>query len=134
MDTPAVTTPATEGTDALARFAHRVATRDEPVPPPPHGYDQDSLEAHIARALRAAHPAMRARRALTHARVCYALMLQPRLITRDLAAAAFTTRLTVYNAFPELRQLGLAADEYQGGRRYHFLTRAGEDWLLEVTR
>jgi hypothetical protein len=122
------------GAALLARFAHRVATRDEPPAPLPHAYDQAALEARIADALRAEQPRLRRNRALSQARLCYALMQHPRLMTRELAAAAGVTRLTVYRVFPELQRRRLAAEESGGGRNYHFLTRAGEDWLLEVTR
>jgi len=138
MPTPASPTPpaapASEAATFIEQFAHRVATRDQPAPPPAHGYDQASLEALIAQALKARQPGLRITRALTQARICYALMQHPRLNTKDLAAAAGLTRLTVYTAFPDLQRLNLATDEHRAGRRYHFLTHPGEDWLLAVTR
>jgi hypothetical protein len=125
---------AADGAALLARFAHRVATRDEPPQPASHAYDQATLETLIAVALKQGQPRLRGPRALSQARLCYALMQHPRLITRDLAALSGLTRLTVYRVFPELIRRQLAAEEYAGGRRYHFLTREGEDWLLAVTQ
>jgi hypothetical protein len=133
-DSTFVPPPATDGLAFLAQFAHRVATRDEPPAPPVHGYDRASLEDLIARALKVGHLSLRMNRARTQARLCYALMLHPRLNTQELAAAAGVTRLTVYKVFPELRQRHLADDEQRHGRHYHFLTRTGEDWLLDVTK
>jgi hypothetical protein len=129
-----VPAPVSEAAALLAQFAHRVATRDEPAPRPAPPNDRAALEAVIAGALKAVQPGMRRNRTLTQARLCYVLMQHPRLTTGELAEAAGVSRMTVYNVFSDFRQRRLAADEQHGGRHYHFLTREGEDWLLEVTR
>ncbi|TGE19801.1 hypothetical protein [Hymenobacter elongatus] len=134
MALPTETKPVTDGPAFLEQFAQRVATRDISPTPPPHGYDQESLEGCIAAALLSRFQYLDPRRTRTFARVCYALMGHPRLHSNVLAAAAYTTRLTLYRALPELIATGLLAGERAGGRHYYFLTRAGEDWLLEVTR
>ncbi|SHI66504.1 hypothetical protein SAMN02745146_1328 [Hymenobacter daecheongensis DSM 21074] len=118
----------------VAQFAQRVAARDLPPSPPPHGYDQESLEACIAAALPARFRYLDPRRARTFARVCYALMAAPRLHANALSAATATARLTLYRALPELIANGLLASQRVGRRQDYFLTRDGEDWLLTVTR
>lgn len=123
-----------EGAALLAAFAQRVATRDLPPTPAPHGYDQAALTACIAAALPTHFHYLDPRRAETFGRVCYALMQHPRLASKELAAATNVSRLTLYRALPELVATGLLASEQKGGRHYHFLTRQGEDWLLEVTK
>ncbi|TGE22025.1 hypothetical protein E5K00_17380 [Hymenobacter aquaticus] len=118
----------------VARFAHRVATRDQPPPRPDYGPGQAGIEACLAANLPALFPYLDPRRARTFAQVCYALMAAPRLNLQALADATGTARLTLYKALPQLEATQLVAGERSGGRHYYFLTRTGEDWVLATLR
>lgn len=115
----------------VARFAQRVATRDDPAPYVPPRQDREAILERLDAALRLLGVRLRNRRH-TLARLCLALAPQPRATAVQLAAELEITRQTVTQAMSRLLAPGLLAYEPEGRHRYYRFTRAGEDWLLPL--
>lgn len=121
------------GADLIERFAHRIATRDEP---PPIFFDADSVRARLRQALRQRLGQSEPRRLTVLTLLCYEFLAQPELLGTSPALQALTGRTasSLSRAWVELRDAGLVTCRRQGIGYAYRLTRAGEDWMLPVVK
>ncbi len=114
------------------RFAHRVATRDDVLPPPSPSQTPAAIEARVAEWLRTQHGArdQRSRTALT--RMLLLLLAQPEATTAALQAAAGLGPRSTARTTRHLATRGITEWFYRSRTRCHRLTRAAEDALLPV--
>lgn len=118
--------------DSLAaRFAQRVAERDNP-PPVVLSQELGAVESRIRAWLRATHLVRDSRGQLRLARMLLALMEAPECDTGQLGQAAGLGTRMAARAAGRLHELGLTDCYYQGRSRYHRLRPATEDALLLV--
>ena len=118
--------------DLAARFARRMAERDNPPPPPPLSQEPAAVQARIEAWLQAAHAVGDPRGRLRLGRMLRGLMRHPELVTAQLAELAGLTGRAGGRTVARLGTLGLADAQYRGLYRYWRLTRAAEDALLLV--
>lgn len=118
--------------DSLAaRFARRVAARDNP-PPVVLSHEPAAVEARVRAWLAATHRVRDARGQLRLARMLLALMEAPERNTTQLAEAAGLGAGMAARAAVRLYRQGLTDCYYRGRVRYHRLLPATEDALLRV--
>ncbi len=132
---PSVTEPMPEkpAPESLgAAFAARVAHRDDPRPPAPLSQTREAVAGRIDRWLLAQHRLRdsRTRHALTQ--MLLLLLAQPEATTAALQTAAGLGPRSGARSTLRLETLGLTAWTNRARRRYHRLTRGGEDVLLLV--
>ena len=118
--------------DLAARFARRMAERDNPPPPPPLSQEPAAVQARIEDWLRTAHAVRDPRGRLRLGRMLRGLMQHPELDTAELARLAGLTGRAGGRTVVRLGTLGLADARYRSYWRYWHLTHAAEDALLAV--
>jgi hypothetical protein len=118
--------------DSLAaRFAQRIAERDNP-PPVVLSHEPAAVEARVRAWLLATHHVGDVRGQLRLARMLLALMEHPERDTTQLAEAAGLGAGMAARAAVRLYRQGLTDCYYRGRTRYHCLLPATEDALLLV--
>lgn len=118
--------------DSLAaRFARRVAERDNP-PPVVLSHEPAAVEARLQAWLLGTHQLRDPRARLRLGKMLLALMEAPECSSAQLGAAAGQQQRAAARHLAHLYQLGLTDWEYRGLVRYHRLLPAAEDALLRV--
>ena len=122
--------PASESLGAA--FAARVAHRDDPRPPEPLRQTPEAIAGRLDGWLLARHRLRdsRTRHALTQ--MLLLLLAQPEATTAALQTAAGLGPRSGARSTLRLETLGLTTWTNRARRRYHRLTRGGEDALLAV--
>lgn len=112
-----------------ALLSERIARRDDPVVP-----DQTAtaVAARFDEWLRTTHHLRDPRRRRCLTQMLLLLLAQPEAGTEALHAAGGVGPRSGARAMRQLADWGLTTHTYREGRRYHRLTRAGEDALLPV--
>ena len=119
--------------DSLAaRFAQRLALRDNPPPPPPLRQDPPAVQARVAGWLRAQYPQRDRRTAESQARLLLALMDHPELTIQQLLPLLGLAERAVARTALALQGYGLLYYVSAVGKRHWRLTSTGEDELLRV--
>ena len=116
------------------QFAHRVATRDNVIPPPPSSQTHAAIGGRVAEWLRTQHGAgdIRSRTVLTQ--MVLLLLARPEVTTAELQAVALLGPRATARTTLRLANQGITEWFYRSGSRTrcHRLTRAAEDALLVV--
>lgn len=117
--------------DSLAaRFAQRIAARDNPPPAAPLSQEPAAVASRVRDWLRTTYQVRDARAQRRLAQMLLALMETPECATADLAQAAGLGRGMAARAAVRLHRAGLTDCYYRGLTRYHCLLPATEDALL----
>lgn len=111
----------------LAKFAQRVATRDEPAP---LLMTPEAVQERLGRALGERLGTRDPRRRRTLGRMAHALMAEVWQTNAQLATAAGITPQAAQRVADGLIKAGLLEAYRDKNTRVQRLSRAGEDWLL----
>lgn len=121
---------------AVAAFADRLRTRDQPVVVPLR-FDRASVEARLAAGLIARFPGLQRETYRLLARLLYGFLTERRRSTAALAEELLRNETSILRRLRPLLQNGLLERTTQStdARQKVFrLTRAGEDWLQTLVQ